>query len=193
MRWVNLLLPPLHQFYRYSISLDAVTLWRGQSILTFAYYSPSITDDDLTLLLNNLPKSTLFIADFNITFTKQSSRKTVLMKHMNKHSLIQIEPSNGISKLDHCFAHPSIPTSCEMHHQYLLPIRTDHPALIVDIDLPEPVPPSPDSNTYNLSLLKRSDSCEGTKRFLLHLYRELSPDISRQLQWLCRQVEELPN
>jgi len=111
------------------------------------------------------------------------------MKYMKKHSLVQVEPANGLPKLDHCFAHPSLPLTCQMHHQQYLGIPTDHPALVATVRLPKPRSPSPEARTYNLSLLKRSQSRDGTKRLLLNYYHSISPDISRRLQWISRQID----
>jgi hypothetical protein len=183
--------PEEQSLFDYHASLDTVSVCRGAHIMTFAYYPPSLSDSDLDLLLQGLPKSTLLMADFNTDFRTSSTRRTVFTEHMQKCSLVQIQPSNGVSRLDHCFAHPSLRISCEMHHQYLLEIETDHPALVVECSLPEALPILPDVRSYNLSLLRRPKSREGTKRYLLQLYRGLSGNISRQLQWIIAQANEI--
>jgi len=124
------------------------------------------------------------MADFNVDFNKASTRRAILLEYMKKHSLVQISPSNGVSKLDHCFAHPSLPIACQLHHQYYLDISTDHPALIITTTIPITAPPTPEAHSYNLSLLRRAQSRGGTQRLLQSYYRSLSPDISRHLQLL---------
>jgi hypothetical protein len=180
--------PSEHHHYTFHSSLDAVSMSKGEHTMTFAYFPPSLSKDDLELLRKGLPKSTLIAADFNVDFRTPSTRRSMFLDHMKKSSLVQIVPSNGVSRLDHCFAHPCLPISCEMHHQYRLEIDTDHPALVVQCTLPDVTSPAADSHSYNLSLLKRSCSREGTKRYLLQLYRRRSADISRELHWLSLQA-----
>jgi len=176
--------PTEHHHFTYNTYLDAVSLSQGGHTFTFAYYSPSLLDADLRLVLENLPRSTLIMADFNVDFDKPSLRKAVFMEYMKKNSLVRINPSNGVSKLDHCFAHPSLPITCQMHHQAYLDVLTDHPALVVTATIPITAPASRDAHSYNLSLLKRAHSRGGTQRLLQIYYKRLSPDISRQLQFL---------
>jgi len=128
------------------------------------------------------------MADFNVDFNESSTCRAIFMEYMRGHSLVQVSPSNGVSKLDHCFAHPSLPITCQSHHQYYLDISTDHPALIATTTIPNTAPASPDAHSYNLSLLRRAASSGGTQRLLQNYYRHLSPDISRQLQLLSAHV-----
>jgi len=180
--------PTEHHHFTYNTYLDATSLSQGGQTFTFAYYSPSLLDADLRLVLENLPRSTLMMADFNVD--KPSLRKAVFMEYMKKNSLVRINPSNGVSKLDHCFGHPSLSITSQMHHQYYLDVLTDHPALVVTATIPITAPASPDAHSYNLSLLKRAHSRGGTQRLLQTYYRRLSPEISRQLQFLVASADK---
>lgn len=73
--------PAQQQLFQFTCSFDAVTAYTDTQTLTFAYFSPSMTDEELTTLLSALPASTLMMADFNVDFRIRSTKRTIFLNN----------------------------------------------------------------------------------------------------------------
>jgi hypothetical protein len=183
--------PEDHQKYTSIPAINSISLLRNGYCLTFAYFSPSLQSMELELILDSLPKSELLMADFNTDFSNRSDRSRQFKRYLDSQNMHYIVPSNGTLKLDHCFSHPSLSTTCEIHDQYYLAIQTDHSALTARIIISGVPETGSTARRYNYSTLRHRNTRSGCSDFLRIKYRELSPQISKDLSAMGKAAEDI--
>ena len=196
--------PADHNLWTATNSTVGVHLSRHGTVISFAYFPPSMNASEVSLSLEEWPSSDVIAADFNLRLDRPMTiaprlhdLRDVWQSFCVNRNLETQVINNGFTRLDHVLAVPSKVTQLSYHEKECFPYSTDHPALTFLFHLRNNGPQVKESTQrenerllFCLRPLREASTSEITASLLQGEYQSLAPSISRLIAVTQKRLDE---